>query len=137
MVRPKLIVTREDFGRLVEVLKDELFSAIADPKAFRELANELQCATIVDSASVPADVVTMNSTVKLTDLESDKPETYTLVYPEDADIAKGRLSILAPLGIALLGSRVGNSVRWAIAEGEDTMRIAEVIYQPERDACTT
>lgn len=134
MASRKIIVTRDDYDRLVELLKDELLGAIADPKTFRELAGELQLATIVDAASVPADVVTMNSTVKLTDLRTKETETYTLVYPEDANIAEGRLSIFAPIGTAILGYRVGNRVRWDIPAGRSNMRIDEVIYQPERDA---
>lgn len=134
MASRRIIVTREDFDRLVELLKDGLLGAIADPKAFRELAGELQLATIVDPASVPADVVTMNSTVRLTDLKSKETEAYTLVYPEDANIAEGRLSILAPIGTAILGYRVGDRIRWAVPTGKSNFRIDEVIYQPERDS---
>ncbi|PAY16142.1 transcription elongation factor GreAB [Rhodopirellula sp. SM50] len=134
MACPRKLVTHRDFRHLVELLKDELLGAMVDPKAFRELAGELQHATIVDAVSVPPDVVTMNSTVKLRDLESDSTETYTLVYPEDANIAEGRLSILAPIGIAIFGDRVGNRVRWAVPAGKRNMRIDDVIYQPERDA---
>ena len=134
MVSRKIIVTREDYNRLVELLNDEIFCAIAAPKVFRELAGELQLATIVDSASVPVDVVTMNSTVKLTDLNSKESETFTLVYPKDANIAQGRLSILAPIGTAILGYRVGNKVRWSVPDGTSNFQIDEVIYQPERNS---
>ena len=136
MASRKIIVTRDDYDRLVELLTDELFGAIAEPKAFRELSGELQRASIVDAASVPVDVVTMNSTIKLTDLKSKETETYTLVYPEEANIAEGRLSILAPIGTAILGYRLGDRVRWVIPSGKSNMRIDEVIYQPERDAVT-
>ena len=134
MATRKIIVTRDDCDRLVELLKDDVLAAIADPKALRELAGELERATVVDAASVPKDVVTMNSTVKLTDLKSKETETYTLVYPEDANIAESRLSILAPIGIAILGYRVGDRVRWAIPAGKSDVRIDEVLYQPERDS---
>ena len=127
-------MTRTNFDRLIELLKDELPGAIADPQAFRELAGELQRATIVDTTSVPADVVTMNSSVKLTDLKSKGTESYTLVYPKDANIAEGRLSILAPIGTALLGSRAGDEIRWTVPTGESNLRIEEVTYQPERDS---
>lgn len=134
MENRKIIVTREDFDRLAVLLNDELFAAMADRKVFGELASELRNARIVESTAVPPDVVTMNSTVKLTDLESGETEAYTLVYPRDADIAAGRLSILAPIGTAILGYRVGDLVRWAIPSGKSNMRIDEVIFQPERDS---
>jgi len=82
-------VTCEDFNRLVELLKDELLGVIAALTALRQLASELHRATIVDTGSVPADVVTMNSTAKLTDFKSQATDSYTQVYPEDANIAKG------------------------------------------------
>lgn len=133
MASRKIIVTREDYDRLVELLKDEILGATADPRAFRELASELQRATLVDSDSVPTNVVTMNSTVKLTDIKSKETETFTLVYPEDANIAEGRLSILAPIGIAILGYRVGSRVRWAVPAGMSNTQIDDLVYQPERD----
>lgn len=82
-------MTCEDFNRLVELLKDELLGVIAALTALRQLASELHRATIVDTGSVPADVVTMNSTAKLTDFKSQATDSYTQVYPEDANIAKG------------------------------------------------
>tara|TARA_R110002049_G_scaffold72490_7_gene187534 strand:- start:106816 stop:107229 length:414 start_codon:yes stop_codon:yes gene_type:complete len=133
MASRKITVTSEDYRRLVEILKDRVLTAIADPNSFRELAAELERAKIVDASTVGPDVVTMNSTVKLTDLKSGETETFTLVYPKDANIAEGRLSILAPIGTAILGYRVGNRVRWSVPAGQSNMRIDEVIYQPERD----
>ncbi|HCO24501.1 MAG TPA: transcription elongation factor GreAB, partial [Gimesia maris] len=59
----------------------------------------------------PADIVTMNSTVRLRDLETDELETYTLVYPQDANIKEGKLSILTPIGTAILGYRIGDQLR--------------------------
>ena len=134
MASRKLFVTLEDFDLLLELLKEELLGAISDPKAARDLATELQHATIVDSASVPDDVVTMNSTVKLTDLETKRTETYTLVYPDDVNITVGRLSILAPIGTAILGNQVGHTVRGCDSADKSILRIDEVIYQPERDS---
>ncbi|QEF97800.1 Regulator of nucleoside diphosphate kinase [Stieleria maiorica] len=134
MASRKLFVTLEDFDLLLELLKEELLGAISDPKAARDLATELQHATIVDSASVPDDVVTMNSTVKLTDLETKRTETYTLVYPDDVNITVGRLSILAPIGTAILGNQVGHTVGGSDSADKSILRIDEVIYQPERDS---
>ena len=75
----------------------------------------------------------MNSTVRLRLMGSKEVETYTLVYPEGADIAEGKLSVLAPIGTAILGYRVGDIVQWQVPSGEIKLRIEELVYQPERD----
>ena len=73
----------------------------------------------------------MNSKVRVRDLATDKVETYTLVYPDDADINAKRLSIFAPLGAALLGSRTGEVVSFEVPAGTRRLRIERILYQPE------
>ena len=75
----------------------------------------------------------MNSSVVLRDLSSRELETYTLVFPEDADIAQGRLSVLAPVGTAILGQRIGDELKWRVPEGWRRFKIERVLYQPERE----
>ena len=75
----------------------------------------------------------MNSTVKLRDLDTKELETYTLVFPEQADIANDQLSVLAPVGTAILGQRVGDALRWRVPSGWRRFKIERVIYQPERE----
>ena len=75
----------------------------------------------------------MNSTVRLLDPRTKEVDTYTLVYPEDANIAEGKLSVLAPIGTAILGYRVGDVVRWQVPSGMTRVRIEELVFQPERD----
>ena len=74
----------------------------------------------------------MNSTVVLRDLDTGEVETYTLVYPNHADIARNRLSVLAPVGTAILGYHVGDVVRWRVPAGVRRLRVEEVLFQPER-----
>jgi len=76
--------------------------------------------------------VTMNSTVEIRDLAFDETETYTLVYPEQANIHANRLSVLAPLGTAILGCRVGDVVRVKTPSGARRVRVEEISFQPER-----
>jgi regulator of nucleoside diphosphate kinase len=78
------------------------------------------------------DVVTMNTTVELRDLDTGELETYTVVYPERADIALNRISVLAPLGTALLGSRAGDVVEVRVPAGRLRIRVEEIHFQPER-----
>ena len=94
------------------------------------LAGELRRARVVPRAQLPPDVVTMNSTVRLRDLETDEEETYTLVYPNEADIEANKLSVLAPVGTALLGYRAEDVVEWPVPAGVRRFRIEEVVARP-------
>jgi regulator of nucleoside diphosphate kinase len=82
---------------------------------------------------VPPRIVTMNSTVVLRDLDTKEDETYTLVFPDAADIATDRLSVLAPVGTAILGERVDDVVRWRVPQGWRRLKVERVVYQPERE----
>ena len=81
---------------------------------------------------MPEDVVTMNSTVRVRDLETGEVDTYTLVYPHEADIEENKLSVLAPVGTALLGYRAGDVVEWPVPAGITRFRVEEVA--PSRPA---
>lgn len=96
------------------------------------LEDALEQAHGVDPTQVPHDVVTMNSTVVLRDLESNDSETYTLTYPEDADIKRDRISVLAPGGAAILGSAIGDVVKIKAPSGSRRVRVEAIHFQPER-----
>ena len=74
----------------------------------------------------------MNSVVRLRDLDSGETEEYELVYPADADMAHNRISVLAPIGTAILGYRLGDVIEWPVPAGLRRLRVEEVLYQPER-----
>ena len=101
------------------------------------LAGEMRRARVVPRSQLPPDVVTMNSTVRLRDLETGEEETYTLVYPADADIGENKLSVLAPVGTALLGYRTGDVVEWPVPAGLSRFRIEEVLSQPKSPRAMT
>ena len=94
------------------LLASEFAKAIDPSDHLRDLRTELDRAHIVRPEDVPRNVVTMNSTVILRDLVTNEKETYTLVFPDSADIANNRLSVLAPIGTAILGERLGDVLRW-------------------------
>jgi regulator of nucleoside diphosphate kinase len=81
--------------------------------------------------AVDDDVVTMNSQVRVRELESDRPQVLTLVYERDADAFGERVSVLTPLGRALLGARVGDVIEWQTRRGPRRVRIEEIAFQPE------
>jgi len=95
------------------------------------LAEELDKAEVVSPKNVPPDVVTMNSKVTLRDLGTSEEMTYVLVFPRDANIDAGAISVLAPVGTAILGYAKGDIVEWPVPSGVRRIRIEEVLYQPE------
>lgn len=129
----KIIVSREDHERLETLFVSGLAAAFSDKPYLQALRGELNVAQIVVPNEIPADVVTMNSTVRLLDPRTKEVDTYTLVYPEDANIAEGKLSVLAPIGTAILGYRVGDVVCWQVPSGITRVCIDELVFQPERD----
>ena len=86
---------------------------------------------IVDPEEVPNDVITMNSRADLLDLESGETLTFTLVFPADANVEEGRISVLAPIGAGMLGYRVEDEFEWNVPAGTRRMRVMRVDYQPE------
>lgn len=129
----QIIISTEDHERLERLLGSDFVQAFRDKPYLQSLRRELDNAKVVAPEDMPPDVVTMNSTVRLREGHSDEVDTYTLVYPEDANIAEGKLSVLAPIGTAILGYRVGDMIIWPVPRGTADFRIEELVYQPERD----
>lgn len=90
----------------------------------------LENAAAVDERSAPEDIVTMNSTVLLADLDGGETRRVTLAYPEDCELSAEHVSVLDTLGVELLGSRVGDVV---CCDNRRRYRVASILYQPERD----
>lgn len=129
--KPKLIVSSRDMDRLEAILE-----SLPDqtPPGIQALREELDRADIVEPADMPPSVVTMNSTVRFRMAGSEEDVNLTLVYPKDADGSAGKLSILAPVGSALLGLSVGDEIEWPRPGGGNMqLTIAEVLSQPERE----
>src|SRR5690606_11479742 len=116
---------------LQKLLADATYNQYRKNEYLAKLQAELDRAVVVASEDVADDVITMNSTVVLVDLDTQEEETYTLVFPEDADISQGKISILAPIGTALLGYEVGDVIEWDVPAGKRRLRVAEITYQPE------
>lgn len=131
--RRHIIITKEDHERLENLFASGFATAFSDKPYLQSLRGELNIAKVVSPDEVPSNVVTMNSTVRLRELRTKEIETYTLVYPKDADIATNKLSVLAPIGTAILGYRVGDRVEWKVPRGMTRFKIEELVFQPERD----
>ena len=123
---PPIYLTQDDMDRLLALVD-------AYPgKRFERLEAELLRAKVVPRAEIPADVVTMNSRVVFENEVTGERREVTLVYPGNADIDAGRISVLVPIGTALLGLRAGQAIDWELpGGGKQRYRIVAVPYQPE------
>lgn len=110
----------------------EAYAAGSGGRRFDALENELARAIVVPPEQIPKDVVTMNSRVVFEDETTGERREVTLVYPAHADIGAGKISILVPVGSALLGLRIGQSIDWNLPSGQRRRyRVIAVPYQPE------
>lgn len=127
--QPNIVVTQQDAERLRALLDDvpDSQSIAADALDF-----ELARAKVVPRSEMAPDTVTMNSRVCFEDVETSERREVTLVYPKDANVAAGKVSVLAPVGSALLGLRVGQTIDWPTPGGRTRrLRIVDVPFQPE------
>lgn len=131
MSNKPIFITAFDLERLSKLILEAYGSDYRNSQYLEMLRQELDRAKIVSSTDIPAGVVTMNSTVCLEDLDTHEEEIYTLVFPEDADLTQGKISVLAPIGTAMLGYEVGDSFEWDVPAGKRRLRVKRILYQPE------
>jgi regulator of nucleoside diphosphate kinase len=130
MTGKSAMITDIDFDRLTQLIDSPRFRRTHATLLLR-LRQELDQGKVVAPDEVPRGTVTMNSRVRVRDLRRGETETYTIVYPDDADIELGRMSVLAPLGTALLGARKGDVVKFEVPAGVRRLEVEKIIYQPE------
>ena len=119
-----IYISRGDYSKLRLLIATALHSNAS--AALAKLSDELDRAAVIDPAAFPADVVTMNSTVEFEDLVTSEIEEYTITFPENADVEHKRISILAPIGTALIGCRVGDIVKWSTPGGIRQLKVRRV-----------
>jgi regulator of nucleoside diphosphate kinase len=124
-------ITELDRQRLVDLIIDAQSGEYRGSIYLEKLRGELNRAQIVLPQEIHGDVITMNSQVALLDLDTREEEIYTLVYPEEANTAEGKISILAPIGTAMLGYRVGDVFEWEVPAGKRRLKVDKILYQPE------
>lgn len=117
----KELVSLVEFSRRYRLVREDYLAA---------LERELRRAQVLPHARIPRNTVVMNSLVELRDLDTDELEEYELVYPDEADLARNRISILAPVGTAVLGYRVGDVIEWPIPAGVCRLRVEKVTRRP-------
>jgi regulator of nucleoside diphosphate kinase len=122
-------VDRSRLRKLIDLARDT--GADSHRPYLDKLEDELERAEVVSSNDVPRDVATMRSTVRLKDLDSGKEMVYSLVFPSEADIDEGKISVLAPVGTAMIGHKAGNVIEWEVPSGLRRLKVEEILYQPE------
>lgn len=127
----RIHITRSDLERLRGIVEIRRGASRMDEAHLDALEEELDRAEVVEERDLPPDVVTMRSRVRVRDAATGDEAVYTLSFPAEADLAKGRLSVLAPIGTALLGYRQGDVVESPTPGGMRTLEVAAVLYQPE------
>ena len=128
MLKPRVVYITEADMRRLRPLIEGMKNSRDD---LRGLQVELESARVVAPADVPPDVITVNSKARLRDLDTGEEMVFTLVFPGNADIEHDKISVVAPIGTAMRGHRVGDEFSWDVPAGSVRLRAEEVLYQPE------
>lgn len=128
--RPTIIITGPDHDRLRRLIASPMLSP-RERAETHALELELERARIVSYEAVPPDVITMNSRAELLDLDTGERMEFTVVFPSAADVAEGKISVLAPIGTGMLGYRVGDSFERHAPDGPRHLQVVKVTFQPE------
>jgi regulator of nucleoside diphosphate kinase len=116
--------------KLQKMIRDILQTEVDGTEHVRTLDAELRRAAIVPAGQVPSDVITMHTKVLLA-FDDGEDETYSLVYPNEADMSENMVSVLSPIGTAILGYRAGDVVEWSVPDGTVAIHVKSIEYQPE------
>jgi regulator of nucleoside diphosphate kinase len=127
----RIILSKLDYARIQKLFDNSAFLKTISPAESKSLMKELDSATVVDPHEIPSDVVTMNSVVKITFLNTQKQLELKIVYPDQADMMQNKISIFSPIATALIGYKAGDTIEWIVPAGITSIHIDEIIYQPE------
>ncbi len=131
-MRDRIYITEEDSERLRRLIAGRRAANSIDHEYLDLLEQELDRAELVEPGAIPRDVVTMNSEVRLKDLDSGESRIYRLIFPTQMR-TENSISVLAPVGTAMLGYGVGDVIEWRVPKGIRRLKILEVMYQPEAE----
>lgn len=127
----KIILNKLDYSRIKNAIADaKQYKSISTADA-ENLMKELNAAQIVEPDKIPGNVVTMNSIVKISFLNTGKQVEFQIVYPNKANMKEKKISVFSPIATALLGYKAGDEIDWIVPAGPTKIRIDEIVYQPE------
>ncbi len=127
MISKTIYLTTEDHNRLQKIV-NQLIESGDKSETIKNLQYELKRAVIVQASALPDTVAALYSTVRLKDLETGEVDEWTLTMPEDADTDKQRLSVLAPVGTAIIGLSTGDDFDWETPGGIRRLKIESVVH---------
>ncbi len=131
MAKKQIYITDSDIKRLSELIKVAREFGKEDEIYLRDLEEELSQGKVVESKAIPENIITMNSKIRIRNLDTNEEMIFQLVFPEDADSSQEKISILAPIGTAVIGYKVDDIIEWKIPVGLARLKIEEILYQPE------
>ncbi|MBN2287288.1 MAG: nucleoside diphosphate kinase regulator [Tissierellales bacterium] len=132
MAKKRIYITENDKKKLEKLIQEARHQNLYNEEYIKSLITEIEIAKVVKSKSIPKDVITMNSQVRLISPDGEE-EDYTLVFPNEADVMNNKISILAPVGTAMIGYKVGDVIEWPVPEGIVKFVVKEILYQPEAE----
>jgi len=124
-------LTNTDYDRIRNIIRALKNKNLPNRDQIYEFETELNFANITDSENIPTNIITLNTKVKIKNISTDNGFVYSIVLPKDANIKEGKISILAPLGLALIGHEAGSIVKYKTEAGVYDYFIEEILYQPE------
>lgn len=127
----KVTLTKNDYTRIYKAITDAKNSKTINSNEAEKLLSELSKAEIVPSEKIDKDVVTMNSEVKLFFENTQKEQSFKIVYPQDSNLKENKISIFSPIATALIGYKIGDEIEWIVPGGMTKIKIIDLIYQPE------
>ena len=127
----KVTLTKNDYTRIYKAITDAKNSKTINSNEAEKLLSELSKAEIVPSEKIDNDVVTMNSEVKLFFENTQKEQSFKIVYPQDSNLKENKISIFSPIATALIGYKIGDEIEWIVPGGMTKIKIVDLIYQPE------
>lgn len=126
-----IYITDFDLERLKKLVSDARAKSKRDIKHLRQLEAELNRAVVVVSKDIPPNIVTMNSKIALQDVDTGEKMVLTLTFPSEASMEDHKISILAPIGTAVIGCRKGDVIEWEVPAGTRHLKVEDIVYQPE------
>lgn len=125
----KIFITESDKDKLLKLINQTKYVDLDNNLHLKDLEAEIEKANVTKAEELPGDVITMNTRVIL--LMDGSEEEVTLVYPNEADILEDKISVLSPIGTAILGYREGDIIEWKVPSGTAQIEIKKVLFQPE------
>jgi regulator of nucleoside diphosphate kinase len=125
----KIFITESDKHKILKIISQTKYDSLKNKEFLNELEEEINRAVVKTPDQLPGDVISMHSKVLLA--FGDEEEEYTLVYPEEADISQNRISVLSPIGTAILGYPEGSVIEWKVPDGTVKITVKKILFQPE------